>query len=144
MTMSWKKDLRYGIATVTAEEAPSLFDFQADGSAPAVNRCGIYGVLLPEAPDQAMAMSVTVVTEDVETIVAVQFRFRAKTDAELDTLEDALANSWTKRTAGMVGSARLIRSDWASGASLGQDSSQRLVRSANFYMTVKRPLTHQD
>ena len=142
--MSWKKDLRYGIADVTATEHPELFDFQADGSAPAADRCGIYGTVMPEAPDQAVAMSLTVVSEELETIVAVQFRFRARTDAELDTLEDALANSWTNRRAGMVGSARLIRSGWASGASMGQDSSQRLVRSANFYMTVKRPLTHQD
>lgn len=142
--MTWKRDLRQGIAQTLADEHPTLFAFNADGTAPNPARCGIYGVVMPDQPDEAVALNVTVAEEALETTVAVQFRYRAATEARLDAMEDAMASSYTNRSAGMLGSARLIRSRWASGASLGQDSRQRLERSANFYMVVKRPLTHQD
>jgi hypothetical protein len=138
----WKKRLRYGIAEATALESDGLIGFSATGSPPA-NKVGIYGTVLPEQPDEAIALSLYLVAEGAETVMGAQFRFRARTDLRLDLIEDALANSWTERQNGTLGDVTLIMSSWSSGASLGQDGSDRLVRSSNYYLTVSRPLRHR-
>jgi hypothetical protein len=139
---AWLRDLRYGVAAATAAESDNLIGFSAVGLPPA-GKIGIYGVVMPEKPDEAIALSLYVVSETIETVVGVQFRFRAKTDARLDAIEDSLSNSWVHRQNGTLNGVTLILSSWSSGASLGQDSADRLARSANYYLTVERPLRHR-
>ena len=142
MGVSWLTEFRVAVAAATAAESGGLLTFRAAGGyvQPEV---GLYGVVLPAAPDEAVGMTAYVLTDDIETVVGVQFRLRAKTEARLDLFEDALSSSWTLRPAGTLSGATLIRSAWASGASLGQDSNGRLSRSANFYLTAHRALVNR-
>lgn len=138
----WKKRLRYGIAEATALESSGLITFR-EASSYLSSELGIYGTVIPEQPDEAISLSLYVVSEGIETVVGAQFRMRAKTDTRLDLIEDALSNSWVDRQAGTLRGVSLIMSRWASGAPLGQDGSDRLTRSANYYLTVQRPLRHR-
>jgi hypothetical protein len=141
---SWLRTLRHEIAQATANESDGLIDYALPPAVYASAETGIYGLVLPESPDRAIALSMNVVDEQIETTVAVQFRMRAENDDELDFIEDALSQSWTSRQAGTLGSIVLIMSRWASGASLGQDSSNRITRSVNYVLTVERSLRHRN
>lgn len=141
--MSWLTDLRYAVAQATAAESGGLITWRQPPGVYQLSELGIYGLVMPEQPDEAIALNLYVVDESVESVIGAQFRYRAKTDARLDQIEDALSNSWTKRWTGTLGSGKLIMSQWASGASLGQDGNGRITRSANFYLTVERPLRHR-
>lgn len=140
--MSWLTDFRTAVAQATADESGGLLTFRPQGAYRA-GELGIYGVVLPEAPDDAVSLSAATISEDVETVMRATFRYRSRTEVGLDVIGDALADSWTKRPAGTLGSVRIIMAQWASGASLGQDSNNRLLRSANFYITVSRPLRNR-
>lgn len=137
------KRLRYGIAEATALESEGLITFKEPPDVYSSAELGVHGVVLPEKPDEAIALALYVVSEGVETVIGAQFRFRAKSDARLDLIEDALSNSWVQRQNGTLRDVTLIMSNWSSGASLGQDSADRLIRSANYYLTVERPLRHR-
>jgi len=141
---NWLTELRYDVARTSAQESSGLLKFTdprddttVAGSVP------IVGVVMPEAPDEVVAMSATVLVESAETIVMLALRFRAQTEARLDEIGDTLDNIWTKRDAGTLGAVKLIMSQWASGASLGQDEALRLARSATYYLTVFRPLANR-
>lgn len=140
--MSWLTDFRVAVATTTAAESGGLLAFRRTGAYQA-GEVGVHGLVLPSAPDEAVALATYVLTEGIETVVGVQFKLRARTDTRLDLFEDALAASWTLRGADTLGEVRLIQSAWASGASLGQDSNGRLSRSANFYLTAHRALPNR-
>lgn len=139
----WLKDLRHAIASATADESDELLSYVAPPAVYSAGQTGIYGLVLPESPDRAVALSLNVLDEQIETVVGVQFRFRAENDDELDIIEDALSQSWSNRPAGTLGTIALIMSRWSSGASLGQDSSNRITRSVNYQLTVARPLRHR-
>jgi hypothetical protein len=140
---NWLTRLRYGVARASASESSGLLKFVEPGAATIAGTIDIVGLVMPEAPDEVVAMNCVVAVEDIETIVRVTFRFRAATEARLDLIGDTLDNSWVKRDAGMLGDVELIMSQWSSGASLGQDGSKRLVRSANYNLTVARPLRNR-
>lgn len=148
----WLKRLRYGIAEQTALDSDGIVGFDPAGfetTAPGVEfeivpgAVPIVGFVLPEAPDEAIALSLYPVSESPVTVMGVQFRYRAASDGRLDLIEDALSNCWTDRWGGTLGGIRLVSATWASGASLGQDQNERLERSVNYRMTVDRPLTHR-
>lgn len=140
--MSFLADLRKGIAFATAAESGGVLVYRANGGYQA-GEVGVHGLVLPESPDAALAMNLYGVDESVDTVLGLQFRFRAKSEGHLDAIEDALTNSWASRQNGTLNGVTLIQSRWSSGASLGQDSSGRITRSINFYITVDRPLTHR-
>ena len=140
--MSWLTDFRTGVATASAAESSSLLTFRSSGNYTS-GQVGIYGVQLPATPDEAVALSCYVLFEDTETEIGVQFRFRAKRESRLDLIEDSLSNSWSKRWAATLGGVSLIQSQWSSGASLGQDTGGRLMRTATFNFTAHRALTHR-
>lgn len=148
--MNWLTELRYGTAFVAANESDGLLKFVVPAAASSIaeiatvnGQIDIVGLVLPETPDEVVSLNMGVVDETVETIVRATFRFRAKSEARLDEIGDTLDNVFTKRDAGMLGSVELIASQWSSGASLGQDGSQRITRSANYYLTVMRPLRNR-
>jgi hypothetical protein len=139
--MSFMTDLRHAIAQVTADESDGVITFKSSGKYLA-NEIGIYSTVMPETPDNAVAMTLYTVSDnlpDAETVIACQFVYRSKSVAVLDSIEDALANVWTARQGGNLGSIKLVMAAWSSGASIGQDSNDRLARSANYYLTVNRP-----
>lgn len=140
--MSWLTDLRNGIATATAAESGGLLTFRATGVYTAA-QVGIHGLVLPAEPVEAVAMNLLVLVEGAETVVECSFRFRAARESRLDTIEDALSNCWTERRNGTLNGVKVIQSQWASGASLGQDSNGRLSRSINFNITAHRALTYR-
>ena len=140
--MSWLTELRVGVAGATAAESNGLITFTRSGAYLA-SQLGVYGTILPEAPDEAISLVVGVVSEDIETVARASFRYRATTDSRLDMIEDALSNSWVKRQAGTLSGVAVIMAQWSSGASLGQDGNGRLIRSANFYITANRPLSNR-
>lgn len=144
--MNWLTDLRYGVASVTASSSGGLLKWRQppSGGAYLSSEIGIYGSIMPESPDAAVAASLYVVSEQPVTVVGVQFRMRAASDAALDAIENVLANCWTDRWGGSLGSVKLVQSRWASGAPLGQDQNGRLERSINFYLTVERQLLHRN
>lgn len=140
---NWLTDVRYGVARASAQESSGLLKFAEPGAATVAGTIDIVGVVMPDAPDEIVSLNCVVLVEDVETIVRATFRFRAATEARLDLIGDTLDNSWVKRDAGTLGDVELIMSQWASGASLGQDGSNRLIRSANYNLTVARPLRNR-
>lgn len=143
---TWLKNLRYAVGALTAAESGGLLTWRdPEGSAPVYlsTEIGIHGLVLPEEPAEAVALNLYPVQESPDTIVGVQFRYRAKSDGRLDIIEDALSNCWIDRWGGMLGGIRLVSASWASGASLGQDQNGRLERSMNVYLRVERPLVHR-
>lgn len=143
---TWLRELRYAVADTTSAESAGLFTFRRpDGPDPIYldSEVGIHGVVMPESPDEAIAMNLYPVQETPDTIVGAQFRMRARDDGRLDLFEDALSNIWLDRWGGTLGSIRLVSAAWASGASLGQDQSGRLERTANVYLRVERTLAHR-
>lgn len=148
--MNWLTELRYGTAFVAANESDGLLKFVVPAAASSIaeiatvdGEIAIVGLVMPESPDEVVSLNLGIIAEDVETIVRATFRSRAKSEARLDEIGDTLDNIFTKRDAGMLGSVELIASQWSSGASLGQDGSQRISRSANYYLTVARPLRNR-
>ncbi len=142
----WMKRLRYAVGETSASESGALLTWRdPDGPSPVyvAGEIGIHGLVLPESPDEAVALNLYPVQETPDTIVGAQFRYRAKTDGRLDLIEDALSNIWTDRWGGNLGDIRLVLATWASGASLGQDQNGRLERSMNIYLRVERPLAHR-
>lgn len=142
MADNWLTDLRYGIASVTAAESDSLISWR-DSTPYTSDEIGIFGVVLPESPDEAISLNLYLMSESPVTVMGAQFRFRARTDARLDLIENVLSNCWSDRWGGTLGSVPLVASAWASGTSLGQDQNGRLERSMNIYLTVDRPLSHR-
>lgn len=143
---TWLKSLRYGIGEVTAADSDGLLTWRdPEGASPVYldSEIGIHGLVMPEHPDEAVALNLYPVQESPDTIVGVQFRMRAKTDGRLDLIEDALSNIWSDRWSGTLRGIRLVSASWASGASLGQDQNGRQERSANYYLRVERPLEHR-
>jgi len=141
--VNWVTTLRYAVAKATADESGGLITWRQPPGVYLPTELGIYNTVLPESPNEAIALGLYPVTEGVETTMGVQFRYRAATDARLDEIEDRLSNSWTQREAGTLEPIELIMCQWSSGASLGQDSGGRLTRSANFYLTANRPLRYR-
>lgn len=143
--MSYLTDLRHAIAQTTADESDGVITFKASGQY-ANNEIGMFSTILPEKPDDAVALTLYVVRDnlpDAETVIACQFMMRSKSIATLDAIEDAIANVWTARQGGNLGNIKLVMAAWSSGASIGQDSNDRLARSANYYLTVNRPNQHR-
>ena len=143
---AWLNTLRKGVGALTASESGGLLTWRdPDGADPVylASEIGIHGLVMPESPDEAVALNLYPVQESPDTIVGAQFRMRAKTDGRLDLIEDALSNCWLDRWGGTLGGIRLVLATWASGASLGQDQNGRLERSANVYLRVERPLAHR-
>lgn len=143
---TWLRELRYAVADLTAAESAGLLTWRRpDGPSPVYldSEIGIHGLVMPESPDAALTLNLYPVQESPDTIVGAQFRMRAKTDGQLDLIEDALSNCWLDRWGGTLGGIRLVLATWASGASLGQDQNGRLERSANVYLRVERPLAHR-
>jgi hypothetical protein len=139
--MSFLTDLRHAIAETTANESDGLITFKSSGKYLS-NEIGVYSTVLPETPDNAIAVTLYTVSDnlpDGETVIACQFMFRSKSIATLDSIEDAIANVWTARLGGNLGNIKLVMAAWSSGASIGQDSNDRLARSVNYYLTVNRP-----
>jgi len=139
--MSFLTDLRHAIAETTADESDGVLTFKPSGKYLS-NEIGIFSTILPESPDNAVAMTLYVVRDNIpdgDTIIACQFKMRSKSIATLDSIEDAIANVWTARLGGNLGNIKLVMAAWSSGASIGQDSNDRLARSANYYLTVNRP-----
>jgi hypothetical protein len=148
--MNWLTELRYGTAFVAASESAGLLKFVVPSNGASIDeiddvagQIDIVGLVMPESPDEVVALNCVVIVEAAETIVRATFRYRAKSEARLDEIGDTLDNIFTKRDAGMLGSVELIAGQWSSGASLGQDGSQRITRSANYYLTVARPLRNR-
>jgi len=141
--MNWLTELRYGCAAVSADESDGLLAFAEPDKVAIVGTIPIVGLVMPEQPDECVAMNMGVLDESAETTTRLTFRMRAHSEARLDLIGDTLDNIWTKRDAGMLGNARLIMSQWSSGATLGQDGSKRIERSANYYLTVARPLVNR-
>lgn len=141
---NWLTRLRYGVARVSAQESAGLLKFVEPGGSTVAGTIDIVGVVMPDKPDECVALTTQVISQGVETIVRATFRFRAATEARLDQIGDTLDNIWTERGAGTLGGVDLILSQWSSGASLGQDGQERLTRSANYYLTVARPLTNRN
>lgn len=144
----WLKRLRYGVAQQTALDSGGLLAFDPGTFEPALfepveGTVPIGGLVLPERPDAAVALNLYPVAESPVTVIGAQFRYRAATDGELDRIEDALSNCWTDRWGGTLGGIRLVSASWASGASLGSDQNERIERSANYRLTVDRPLPHR-
>lgn len=140
---TWLTDFRYGVGALTASEHPALFQHSLTAYTSLQLNSGlvpIVGLVMPEAPDEVVALDVSQVSKDMETVLRVQFRFRAATEARLDAMEDALADTWQDRQNTDLAGVTLVLSSWASGASLGQDGTGRLMRSVNYYMTSARPL----
>lgn len=143
--MSWLTDVRYGVGALLAAEHPTLFQHSESAYTPAQLASGlvpIVGLVMPEAPVEVLALDVTQVAKGVESIFRAQFRTRALTEARLDHMEDALADTFERKGHTEVGGATLILSTWSSGAALGQDGAGRVLRSANYYLTMARPLAH--
>lgn len=138
----WKRRLRYAVAERTALDSGGLITYRAVGGY-APDECGIHGTVLPESPDEAIALTLYGVQEQIDTIMGAQFRIRALTDGRLDLLEDAVTSCWADRWGGSLGGIRLVGASWASGADLGQDQNGRLVRSINIYLLVERLLPHR-
>lgn len=147
--MTWLTDLRYAVGALTAEESGDLLTWRSPVDPDPAERIylesevGIHGLVMPESPDTAVALNLYPVQETPDTIVGAQFRYRARRDADLDAIEDALSNTWVDRWGGSLGGIRLVSASWASGASLGQDQIGRLERSMNIYLRVERPLEHR-
>lgn len=147
--MSWLTTLRYGVGEISAAESGGLLTWRspvADDPGERIyqeGEVGIHGLVMPEQPDTAVALNLYPVQETPDTIVGAQFRYRARTDAILDSIEDALSNTWVDRWGGILGDIRLVSASWASGASLGQDQIGRIERSMNIYLRVERPLEHR-
>lgn len=143
---TWLRELRYGIGQRTALDSSGLITWR-DPAGPnpsySDSEIGVHGLVLPEHPDEAIALSVYVLEETPDTVVGVQFRLRAKTDGRLDLIEDALSNIWTDRWGGTLRGIRLVLASWASGASLGQDQNGRQERTVTYRMRVERPLAHR-
>lgn len=142
----WKRDLRYGVARLTASESGGLLTFrhpQEGSPAYLPAEIGIHGTVLPESPNEAVALTLYGVQESPDTIIGAQFRMRALTDGRLDLIEDAVVSCWTDRWGGTLDGIRLVSASWQSGADLGQDQNERLVRSVSFYLRVERPLPHR-
>ena len=133
--------LRKAIAAETAAKSGGVIAYRATGAYLA-GEVGIRDVVLPETPDDAVAMTLYVLSDliaDGDTIFGLQFRSRARTSSKLDAIEDALMNCWSRRAGGTLDTVKLVQSSWASGASLGQDGNDRKMRSVNFRLTVHRP-----
>lgn len=139
--MSFTTELVHGIAAVSADESDGLLTFRPSGSY-LTGEIGLYRVVLPEEPPNVVAITLYPLTDlasSGDPVYGVQFRYRATSNATLDEIEDALMSSWSRRGGGSLGTVRLVQSVWSSGASLGQDANDRLVRSVNYYFTVHRP-----
>lgn len=144
--MSFMETLVRAIAAQTAAEHAELVQYSEAGaySGP---RVGLYDTVLPETPDDAIALTVYPLVDNVsegDAVFGAQFRFRASSKSRLYELEEALRDSWARRPGGTLGTVRLVQSVWSSGASLGQDANGRLIRSANYYLTVHRPSMHDN
>lgn len=142
----WKKRLRYGIAELSASASGGLLTFRDPSKGSAVylpSEIGIYGTVLPEEPDEAVALTLYGIQEKPDTIMGAQFRMRAQSDGRLDLIEDALSSCWTDRWGGTLNEIRLVEASWSSGADLGTDQNGRLVRSMSIYLRVERPLPHR-
>lgn len=137
--MSWLNDLRKGVAVATAAESGGVLTFLSTGTYPA-GQVGIYGMLMPPTPDEAVALHLYPLTDDLEVVVGVQFKYRAATEDRLGVIEECLFDSWRQRGADTLNGVSMILCSWSSGAALGQDSNGRLTRTANFYMTAHRAL----
>lgn len=142
MVDSYLTQLRKGVAAVAAAESGGLIQYKPSGKYTGAG-AGIYGSTLPEQPDEAIALTTYGVSASPEWIAGVQFRFRAASDIAADAIEDALTRSFSERQNGSLGDVTLIMSLWSSGATLGQDGSDRVLRSINFYMTVHRPMPNR-
>jgi hypothetical protein len=139
--MSWLTDLRHGIGQATADESAGLLTYRTPAEGVYVpGELGIYATITPPNPDDVVTMTTYVIEQGVETIVGVQFKLRASKVATLDSVEDALTNSWSKRQNGSLNGVTVIQSQFASGTSLGQDANGRILRSVNYRVTANRPL----
>ena len=144
--MSFMETLQKAIAAETAAKSGGIIAYRATGAYLA-GEVGLRDVVLPETPDDAVAMTLYVLSDlisDGDTIYGLQFRSRARTSSKLFAIEDALMNCWSRRAGGTLDTVKLVQSSWASGASLGQDSNDRKLRSVNFRLTVHRPNTNDN
>lgn len=142
----WKKQLRYGVAERSATQSGGLLTFRDPAKGSAVylaSEVGIYGTVLPEDPDGAVALTLYGVQESPDTIIGAQFRIRSGSDGHIDLIEDALTSCWHDRWGDTLNGIRLVHASWQSGADLGTDQNGRLVRSVNYYLRVERPLPHR-
>lgn len=143
--MTFLTNVRRGVAEITAAESGGVLKFSPAGEYLPTD-AGLYSVLLPEHPDTAVAITLYPVSDlstDGDAILGCQFMMRSSSISTLDAIEDAIASSWTRRPNDKLAGETLVMSKFASGASLGQDSNDRLRRSANFYLTIHRPNTNR-
>lgn len=125
--MTWLSDLAEAIRDTSREESVALAAIS------------LHREYLPDSPAQACAITLYGIQDDsAAEILGMQFRFRAESVAQLDTIEDAIRSVWKNRPSGTLGGVEVVQAQWSSGASLGQDSKERPMRSVNYLLTVSR------
>lgn len=103
--------------------------------------------VLPQKPDQAIALTLYPVQDDATTdsVVGLQCRIRGTpgnrtTDKDiLDSLFDTLHDLQNITLDGIP----IVRVWHQSGASLGPDSNNRIEHTANYYLQLTREATHR-
>lgn len=107
---------------------------------------GIYLEVYPEVADTTVTLAEYTVSDDTslsDSIVGVQVTIRSADRYKLARIRNDLFNLFHGRHGGKIGTVTLISAVRSSGTNVGQDTSDRLGRLENYYLTVHRPSPHR-
>ena len=142
----FETNLLTGVAQLLAAAGVGVW---RDTGAYAATETGIVLDVIPQDPDQIITLSDYDISDDPtlsDSVIAVQVRTRwggqdPRPVKDLDgAIFDALHGLESVTLTGGVHVVSLVR---RSGVSLGQDTNNRWMRSANYYATVWRPSTNR-
>lgn len=105
---------------------------------------GIVFDVIPQAPDQAITLTDYPVSDDPtlsDSVIGVQVRTRwgGQDPRPVKDLDGAVFDALHGLESVTLGGVHVVSMVRRSGVSLGQDTSNRWMRSSNYYATVWRP-----
>ncbi|MEU9921869.1 minor capsid protein [Streptomyces griseoluteus] len=107
---------------------------------------GIFRATMPDAPDQALALTAYPVTDDdtTDAITGVQVRMRASPDDvdAIDDMADLVFDALHNRQHWKAGGVHVALSWRESQAWIGQDTHGRMELTANYYFRTTRSGSH--
>jgi hypothetical protein len=121
----------------TVPDAPYFYD--PTGKAYPTGKLGIYRDKTPEIDTPSVTVSAYEVTENVDTLVAIQFKICSKDPREGDAITADLRACFSHLWAKTLGGVKVGYVERTSGSTLPQDARGRGVRTENYQFRVNWP-----
>jgi hypothetical protein len=146
--VGFDEELLRSLAAFIAAEVPYLswYDDAAEGADAehvyGPSEWGIYTQLFPEGPEPSLTLSAYAVSDDAslsDSVIGVQASLWHPSRLQVGRAKDDLFNLLHGRQRTMLGTVTLVSALRSSGTNVGQDSTGRLGRTENYYLTVHRP-----